>query len=80
MEKTKNIFAIILSVIGIICTLYALIMQPILAYQKFGVIFGNMRVIIPDKSLFGLLGIIPMGIGGRLLMTDIQNKKKGNKK
>ncbi len=76
MEKIKNIFAVVLFVAGLICVLYALIMQWVLMYQQFGVIFeGAVTVIIPHKSLFGLLGLIPMGVGLLLFMVGAPSKK-----
>lgn len=68
----KNIFyyimAIALAVIGTVSTVYAIIMQVVLSYQKFGVII-NGNIIIPDWSLLGLLGIIPLIIAGIMLET-----------
>lgn len=68
----KNIFyyiiAIALVIIGTISTVYAIVMQVVLSYQKFGVII-NGNIIIPDWSLLGLLGIIPLIIAGIMLET-----------
>ena len=69
----KNIFyyiiAIALAIIGTISTVYAIVMQVVLSYQKFGVII-NGNIIIPDWSLLGLLGIIPLIIAGIILETN----------
>lgn len=68
----KNIFyyimAIALAVIGTVSTVYAIIMQFVLSYQKFGVIITE-NIIIPDWSLLGLLGIILLVIAGIMLET-----------
>lgn len=69
----KNIFyyiiAIALAIIGTISTVYAIVMQVVLSYQKFGVII-NGNIIIPDWSLLGFLGIIPLVIAGIILETN----------
>lgn len=68
----KNIFyyiiAIALAIIGTISTVYAIVMQVVLSYQKFGVIITE-NIIIPDWSLLGVLGIIPLVIAGIMLET-----------
>ena len=69
----KNIFyyiiAIALAIIGTISTVYAIVMQVVLSYQKFGVII-NGNIIIPDWSLLGFLGIIPLVIAVIILETN----------
>lgn len=68
----KNIFyyiiAITLAIIGIVSTGYAIIMQFVLSYQKFGVIITE-NIIIPDWSLLGYLGIIPIAISWTMFET-----------
>lgn len=65
MKKISlEILGIILFIGGIISTIYAIIMQMVLCYQKFGVIvYGDTTLIIPDKSLLGFLGIIVGFVG-----------------
>lgn len=69
----KNIFyyiiAITLAIIGTISTVYAIIMQFVLSYQKIGAIITE-NIIIPDWSLLGFLGIIPLVIAGIILETN----------
>ena len=66
-EKIKRIMLIVCGVllilIGIAGILYAVIEQMILCYQKFGVIISREQLIIPDLSLLGYLGIIPLSMG-----------------
>lgn len=69
----KNIFyyiiVIALAIIGTVSTVYSIVMQVVLSYQKFGVII-NGNIIIPDWSLLGFLGIIPLVIAGIILETN----------
>lgn len=66
-EKIKRImlivFGVLLILIGLVGILYAVIEQMILCYQKFGVIISSEHLIIPDLSLLGYLGIIPLSMG-----------------
>ena len=70
-EKIKRImlivFGILLILIGLAGILYAGIEQMILCYQKLGVIINREHLIIPDLSLLGYLGIIPLTIGWVIL-------------
>ena len=62
MKKVKCILLIILLAVSVGCVLYASIMQRILCYQKFGVIFTSDDIFIPHESAWfflGLLGIFP---------------------
>lgn len=57
----KIITGIILCAIGVAAVLYAGITQQILCFAKYGAVFQ--KVLIPDISMLGYLGLIPMCIG-----------------
>lgn len=63
----RTILAIIVSLIGLVGVLYAIIMQMILCYQAFGVIITSEHLIIPHLSLLGLLGVIPLSFSWVIL-------------
>lgn len=58
MKKIKLILFILLTVVSLGCVIYAAVMQCVLSYEKFGVIFNMDYVFIPDKSAWGYLGVI----------------------
>lgn len=68
-ETLKLILSIALCLIGLGGVIYAIVMQSILCYEKFGVIFSSDVLIIPHLSLLGWLGVIPMGIGCIIFMN-----------
>ena len=62
MKNFKLILLILLTVFSLGCVIYAGVMQCILCYEKFGVIFNGDGVFIPDKSAWwylGAIGLIP---------------------
>lgn len=50
------IIAVILILFATICVIYATIMQSILSYEKFGVIFNSETIFIPHESAWWYLG------------------------
>ena len=68
-EKLKIILSIALFLIGLAGIMYAVIMQAILCYEKFGVIINSENLIIPHLSLLGWLGVIPLGISPIVFMS-----------
>ena len=67
-DKIKIIFIALLTVFSIGCVIYASIMQAILSYEKFGVIFSE-NVFIPHESAWGylgFLGLMPAYIWGEI--------------
>ena len=65
MKKIKVILFILLTLFSLGCVIYAGVMQCVLCYEKFGVIFNNEYVFIPDKSAWwflGAIGLIPFFI------------------
>ena len=58
MKKIKMILFILLTIFSLGCVIYAGVMQFVLCYEKFGVVFNSDYVFIPDKSAWGFLGII----------------------
>lgn len=58
MKKIKFILFILLTVFSLGCVIYAEVMQCVLSYEKFGVIFNNDSIFIPDKSAWWFLGVI----------------------
>jgi hypothetical protein len=58
MKKVKCILLIILLAVSVGCVLYASIMQRILCYQMYGVIFTSETVFIPHESAWFFLGIL----------------------
>lgn len=62
MKKFKWIFVILLTIFSLGCVIYAGVMQCVLSYEKFGVIFSGESIFIPDKSAWwylGAIGLIP---------------------
>lgn len=68
-ETLKLILSITLFLIGLAGIIYAIVMQAVLCYEKFGVIISSDAIIIPHLSLLGYLGVIPMGIGFIVFMS-----------
>jgi hypothetical protein len=58
VKKLKFILLMVLTVLSIGCVVYAEVMQCVLCYEKYGVIFNSDYVFIPDKSAWGFLGLI----------------------
>lgn len=58
MKKIKMILFILLTIFSLGCVIYAGVMQCVLCYEKFGVVYNSDYVFIPDKSAWGFLGII----------------------
>lgn len=58
MKMLKKLFLIILTIVSVAGVLYALIMQSVLCYQRFGVIFTSESLFIPHKSAWGFLGVL----------------------
>ena len=58
MKKIKWILVILLTVFSLGCVIYASVMQCVLCYEKFGVVFNSDNIFIPDKSAWWYLGII----------------------
>ena len=65
MKNFKTILFILITIFSLGCVIYASIMQCVLCYEKFGVIFNNKNIFIPDKSAWwflGGLGLIPFWV------------------
>lgn len=79
-KKIKRImlivFGVLLILIGLAGILYAGIEQMILCYQKFGVIISSEHLIIPDLSLLGYLGIIPLSMGWVIVEIQVSGHIK----
>ena len=58
MKKIKLTLFILLTVFSLGCIIYAGVMQAVLCYEKYGVIFNSDIVFIPDKSAWWFLGVI----------------------
>ena len=58
MKKIKLILFILLTLFSLGCVIYASVMQCVLCYEKFGVIFNSNDIFIPDKSAWWYLGVI----------------------
>ena len=62
MKHIKFILFILLTVFSLGCVIYAGVMQFVLSYEKFGVVFTGNTIFIPDKSAWwflGAIGLIP---------------------
>lgn len=62
MREIKRLLFIVLVAVSTGCVLYASIMQCIVCYQMYGVIFASDTVFIPHESAWfylGLLGYYP---------------------
>ena len=69
MRKIKLILFILLTLFSFGCIIYASVMQCVLSYEKFGVIFNSETVFIPDKSAWwylGGIGLIPFWVWSEL--------------
>ena len=69
MRNFKLILLILLTVFSLGCVIYAGVMQCILCYEKFGVVFSSAHIFIPDKSAWwflGAIGLIPAYIWAEL--------------
>lgn len=63
--KKLVFFVVILAIAGTCCVLYATIMQCVLCYEKFGVIFNSDDFFIPHKSAWfylGGIGLVPITV------------------
>jgi len=58
MREIKWLLFIVLVVVSTGCILYASIMQCIVCYQMYGVIFTSETVFIPHESAWFFLGIL----------------------
>lgn len=56
----KAVISSILTAFAAGCASYVCVMQSILQYEKFGVIFGGANVFIPDKSALWLIGLVAL--------------------
>ena len=57
MKILKKLFLIVLTIVSVASVLYAIIMQSLLCYQRFGVIFTSENLFIPHESAWGFLGV-----------------------
>ena len=67
MNKLKLVLGIILFLIGLGCLGYTIVMQCILKYQMYGLIFNG---VVVHWSLWFLFGIIPFCIGLYILIYN----------
>ena len=65
--KILKIVALLLFLIGLVCVIYATIMQIILCYQTFGV---YIKCFIPHKTAWFYFGIIPLLLGYMFLIFN----------
>ena len=58
MREIKRLLFLVLVVVSTGCVLYASIMQCIVCYQTYGVIFASDTIFIPHKSAWFFLGVL----------------------
>lgn len=73
-KKIKFIISLILFIIGILSIIFALIMQAVLCYQKFGAVFENS--FIPHWSAYFFFGVIPLFLSFLIIELGGKNGKK----
>lgn len=61
-EAWKLVLFLALVIIGLAGIIYAIVMQMILCYQKFGFVISSENFFIPHISLLGYLGVIPLAV------------------
>lgn len=76
-RKIEWILMVALFLFSLGCVIYASVMQCVLSYEKYGVIFSEGNVFIPHESAWwylGGLGIIPC-----LIWCEIEKREKNER-